>query len=177
VLGERGMALEIASGTGQHAVWFAQGLTEWTWQPTDADAAMLPIIAERIARSGLPNVLAPMHLDVTGQWPEFPRRFDAIFCANMLHISPWEACPALMTGAARSLEPGGKLLTYGPYFEEGVTPAPSNLAFDESLRGRDPSWGIRKLADVAAEARRAGLKLSQRLEMPANNLLLTFTAL
>ena len=176
VLGERGTALEIASGTGQHAVWFAASLAGWTWQPTDADEGMLPAIRERIAQSGLGNVLPPLHLDVTAQWPAFPRKFDAIFCANMLHIAPWDTCRALMAGAARCLDHGGKLLTYGPYFEEGVPPAPSNLSFDESLRARDPSWGIRELADVAAEAVRAGLELSRRVEMPANNLLLVFTA-
>jgi SAM-dependent methyltransferase len=176
ILGERGLALEIASGTGQHAAWFAAALPGWTWQPTDADPDMLPVIAERIARAGLGNVLPPQQLDVTvPQWPPFPRKFDAIFCANMLHIAPWSACPALMAGAARHLAPGGRLVTYGPYFEEGVAPAPSNVAFDESLRARDPAWGIRRLEDVAAEARRAGLALAQRHAMPANNLLLVFS--
>jgi ubiquinone/menaquinone biosynthesis C-methylase UbiE len=175
ILGERGRALEIASGTGQHAVWFAAGLAGWTWQPTDADPAMLPVIAERIVQSGLSNVLPPKHLDVTApEWPSFAGKFDAIFCANMLHIAPWDSCPALMAGAARHLEHGGKLITYGPYFEQGVPPAPSNIAFDESLRARDPSWGIRELEKVVAEASRNGLVLSQRHAMPANNLLLVF---
>jgi hypothetical protein len=177
ILGERGAALEIASGTGQHAVWFAAGLPGWTWQPTDFDSGMLPVIAERIERSRLSNVQAPKQLDVTAvQWPAFDRRFDAIFCANMLHIAPWDACRGLMAGAARHLADGGKLVTYGPYFEQEVPPAPSNLAFDESLRARDASWGIRALEDVVAEARRSGLMLSQRHEMPANNLLLVFAA-
>jgi len=177
VLGERGTALEIASGTGQHAVWFAEALAGWTWQPTDADPAMLPVIAERVASAGLGNVLPPRQLDVMApHWPSFTTPFDAIFCANMLHIAPWEACPALMAGAARVLAPGGMLITYGPYFEKDVPPAPSNLAFDESLRARDRSWGIRQLDDVCAQARRAGLELSQRHPMPANNLLLVFTS-
>ena len=125
--------------------------------------------------SGLANVLPPRQLDVTAlPWPSFTQKFDAIFCANMLHIAPWDACPALMAGAARHLAPAGTLITYGPYFEDGVPPAPSNLAFDESLRARDPAWGIRKLEDVAAEARRCGLALAQRHAMPANNLLLVF---
>lgn len=175
ILGERGAALEIASGTGQHAVWFAASLPGWTWQPTDADPAMLPVIAERVAQSGLGNVLPPVNLDVrASQWPPFAGKFDAIFCANMLHIAPWEACAALMAGAARHLATSGMLITYGPYFEHGVPAAPSNLAFDESLRARDPSWGIRALEDVAAQARRAGLVLAQRHAMPANNLLLVF---
>jgi hypothetical protein len=177
ILGERGTALEIASGTGQHAAWFAAHMTQWTWQPTDADPGMLPVIAERIARSGLSNVLPPKQLDVSApQWPSFAGPFDAIFCANMLHIAPWQACPALMAGAARLLDHGGKLITYGPYFEPGVPPAPSNIAFDESLRARDPSWGIRALEQVVAEAGRCGLVLSQQVAMPANNLLLVFSA-
>jgi ubiquinone/menaquinone biosynthesis C-methylase UbiE len=177
ILGERGAALEIASGTGQHAVWFAASLPGWTWQPTDADPGALPAIAERVARSGLANVLSPQQLDVTAvQWPPFTQEFDAIFCANMLHIAPWDACVSLMAGAARHLAPGGMLITYGPYFEKDVPPAPSNVAFDQSLRARDPSWGIRELEDVVAQARRSGLVLAQRHAMPANNLLLVFIA-
>ena len=175
ILGERGAMLEIASGTGQHAVGFASALPGWTWHPSDVDAGMLPAIAARVAQSGLSNVLPPRQLDVTAHpWPPFPRKFDAIFCANMLHIAPWAVCEALMAGAARHLAPGGMLITYGPYFENDVPTAPSNLAFDESLRARDPSWGIRELDDVAKEARRHGLTLAQRHPMPANNLLLVF---
>ena len=181
VLGARGTALEIASGTGQHAAWFAAALPNWTWQPSEADAELLPAIAARIAQVGLANVLPPLLLDVMApQWPSqgaaFAERFDAIYCANMLHISPWATCAALMQGAARHLAPGSVLITYGPYFEDDVPTAPSNLAFDESLRARDPAWGIRRLEDVAAEARRAGLMLRQRHAMPANNLLLVFAS-
>lgn len=176
VLGPRGAALEIASGTGQHAVWFAGAMKDWEWQPTDADAGMLPVIASRIAQSGCANVREPVMLDVASTpWP-LAHRFDAIFCANMLHISPWGTCGALMQGAARHLVPGGKLVTYGPYFEQGVEPAESNKAFDASLRARDASWGIRRLPDVEAQAVRAGLVFSQRIEMPANNLMLVFAA-
>lgn len=175
ILGEHGRALEIASGTGQHATWFAAALPGWLWQPTEADAEMLDAIAERVAQSGLANVLPPRQLDMTERpWPPFMQEFDAIFCANMLHIAPWEACRGLMSGAADHLAPGGKLITYGPYFEKGVAPAPSNLAFDESLRARDPRWGLRACDDVVAEAERAGLVLAQRHAMPANNLLLVF---
>lgn len=177
VLPAQGSALEIASGTGQHAAWFAAALPGWRWQPTEADAAMLPAIAGWTA--GLPNVAPPVVLDVTAaQWPTpaqpFAQRFDAIFCANLLHIAPWPVCAALMQGAARHLAPGGVLVTYGPYFEDGVPAAPSNTAFDESLRARDPRWGIRWLEDVAAQARAAGLLLRERHAMPANNLLLVF---
>jgi SAM-dependent methyltransferase len=178
VLGERGAALEIASGTGQHAAWFAAALGQWIWQPSDADAGMLPALAERVAQAGLANLRPPLLLDVMSpRWltQDAGQRFDAIYCANMLHIAPAAACPALMEGAARHLVGGGLLITYGPYFEDGI-PAPSNLAFDESLRARDPAWGIRRLEDVVAAARRAGLALRERHEMPANNLLLVFSA-
>jgi len=180
ILGKQGAALEIASGTGQHAAWFASAMPDWTWQPTDADARMLPAIASRVAEAALPNLRPPLLLDVMApQWPsqgfafaESEEKFDAIYCANMLHIAPWATCAALMQGAARHLRVGGLLITYGPYFEEEVSPAPSNLAFDEDLRARNPAWGIRRLEDVAAEAARAGLTLQERHAMPANNLLL-----
>ena len=179
ILGTRGAALEIAAGTGQHAAWFASALPGWNWQPTEADAGMLPVIEARIAEAGLGNVQPPLRLDVMApQWPSpeapFAQRFDAIFCANLLHISPWATCAALMRGAARHLAPGGTLVTYGPYFEEGVPAAPGNVAFDQSLRAQDRSWGIRRLEDVVAEAQRAGLAVRRRHAMPANNLLLEF---
>jgi len=183
VLGEEGSALEIASGTGQHAVWFAAAMSRWTWQPTDADARMLPAMASRIAEAALPNLHQPLLLDVVApRWPsqgfafagEEDTKFDAIYCANMLHIAPWPTCAALMQGAARYLLPGGLLITYGPYFEDEVPTAPSNLAFDEDLRARNPAWGIRRIEDVTAEANRSGLALRERHAMPANNLLLVF---
>ncbi|MEJ1162730.1 DUF938 domain-containing protein [Variovorax sp. CCNWLW186] len=184
ILGERGAALEIASGTGQHAAWFAAAMPRWTWHPTDADARMLPALEARVEEAALPNLRPPLLLDVTApQWPsqgaafgqgEEETKFDAIYCANMLHIAPWAACAGLMQGAARHLLPGGVLITYGPYFEEDAVPAPSNLAFDEDLRSRNSAWGIRRLKDVAAEARAAGLSLRERQAMPANNLLLVF---
>ena len=179
ILGREGAALEIASGTGQHAEWFATALPGWRWQTSDADARALPALARRVEQSGLPGLGKPVLLDVLdASWPSqgtaFAQDFDAIYCANMLHISPWPTCAALMQGAARHLRPGGVLLTYGPYFEEGVAPAPSNLAFDQSLRERDPAWGIRSLTQVEAQAREAGLRLHARHEMPANNLLLVF---
>lgn len=177
-LGPQGRALEIAAGTGQHAVWFAAALSPWIWQPSEADARMLPLLSRRVEEAALPNLQAPVLLDVMApQWPAqvpaFGREFDAVFCANMLHIAPWAACTALMDGAARHLRPGGVLITYGPYFEEGAA-VPSNQAFDEDLRARNPAWGIRRLDDVAAQAARAGLLLRERHAMPANNLLLVF---
>ncbi len=181
ILGERGTALEIASGTGQHVAWFASALKGWNWQPTDEDASVLPMIKARIAEAGLANVRPPLLLDVMApEWPSpdapFAQRFDAIYCANMLHIAPWATCAALMQGAARHLAAGGALITYGPYFEDDVPTAPGNQAFDESLRARDPLWGVRRLDDVVAEAHRAGLEFRRRHAMPANNLLLEFGA-
>jgi SAM-dependent methyltransferase len=184
ILGASGTALEIASGTGQHAAWFAAAMPRWAWQPTDADARMLPALASRVEQAALPNLRAPLLLDVMAdRWPlqgpapaheKEETGFDAIYCANMLHIAPSAACAALMQGAARHLLPGGVLVTYGPYFEEDVPPAPSNLSFDQDLRSRNAAWGIRRLQDVAAEAGAAGLALQQRHAMPANNLLLVF---
>jgi SAM-dependent methyltransferase len=179
VLPARGLALEIASGTGQHAAWFGAGLPGWAWQPTDADPQALPAIAAWIAQSAPANVRAPLLLDVEApQWPvaaaPFGETFDAIFCANMLHISPWSTCAALMRGCARHLAPDGVLVTYGPYFEAAAPAAPGNLAFDRSLRERNPEWGIRRLDDVVQEAGRVGLRLQGGHDMPANNLLLVF---
>jgi hypothetical protein len=174
LLPERGTMLEIASGTGQHAAAFAAALPGWTWQPTDFDPASLPSI--RAWCAGLANVRAPAVLDVCAEpWPaEVPATVDAIFCANMIHIAPWACTPALMRGAARHLAPQGLLVTYGPYVEDDVPTAPSNLAFDADLRARDPAWGLRRLADVAVQARDAGLRLRERVPMPANNLLLAW---
>jgi hypothetical protein len=107
-------------------------------------------------------------------WPGVPPVVDAIFCANMLHISPWPTCAALMQGAARHLAANGVLVLYGPYVVDGEPTAPSNVAFDADLRARDPAWGLRRLADVTAEAEAAGLALRERIAMPANNLLLAW---
>lgn len=179
VLPARGLALEIASGTGQHVAWFGAAMRSWIWQPTDADPQSLPAIAAWTAQAQLTNVRAPLVLDVmAAQWPAsapaFAEPFDAVYCANMLHISPWESCGALMRGSARHLALDGVLITYGPYFEDGVPPAPGNLAFDSSLRERNPQWGIRRLPDVVAQAGQVGLRLQGRHAMPANNLLLVF---
>jgi hypothetical protein len=175
ILPARGTALEIASGTGQHVAWFAAALPDWTWQPTDFDESSFASIEAYVAQAGLTNVRPPLQLDVTApRWPVHGQAFDAIYCANMLHISPWATCEGLMAGAARHLAPHGVLLTYGPYLEGGVPTAPGNLQFDISLRARDPSWGIRRLEDVKREAQAVGLALRERHAMPANNLLLVF---
>lgn len=174
-LPEQGSALEIASGTGQHVVWFAQHLPQWTWQPTDMHRGALYNIEVRANESDLANIHVAVELDVLAQpWPLQEERFDLVLCINMLHIAPWASCAALMQGGASLLQPGGLLVTYGPYFEDGVPPTPSNVAFDQSLRAHDPSWGIRHREDVEREANAAGLQILARHEMPANNLMLVF---
>ena len=176
VLPTQGRALEIASGTGQHVVWFAAGLPQWTWQPTEPQPGALAAIAARVALAGLRNVAPPLLLDVMApHWVDEGSEFDAIFCANMLHISPWATCAALMQGSARLLSGEGVLITYGPYLEDEVHTASGNGAFDQSLRGRNPAWGLRRREDVEHEAKGAGLRLAQRFAMPANNLLLVWS--
>ena len=175
VLPERGNALEIASGTGQHVAWFAAGLPHWTWQPTDAQPGALNSIAAWVSGQGLANVRPPLLLDVMApEWLPGSAQFDLIYCANMLHIAPWETCAALMHGSARHLAPGGVLVTYGPYLEGGVPTSAGNLAFDQSLRAQNPAWGIRLREDVEQVAAGAGLRLAARHAMPANNLLLVW---
>jgi SAM-dependent methyltransferase len=178
LLPQRGMALEIASGTGQHVVWFAQQLPQWTWQPSEVHRGALYNIEVRVTQAELDNVLDPIQLDVRSEpWfghAEPAPAFDLIFCANMLHIAPWEAGLALLRGSGRHLAPGGKLVTYGPYFEDGVPSAPTNVAFDQSLREQNPSWGIRLRNDVERAAAGVGLQLAARHVMPANNLLLVW---
>ena len=176
VLPDSGNALEIASGTGQHVAWFANGLPRWRWQPSDAQSAGFDSINTWGAEQGASNVTPPLLIDVlTDHWLADDTRFDAIFCANMLHIAPWATCAGLMRGSARHLAEGGRLITYGPYFEDGVPASPGNASFDGSLRAQDPTWGIRRLEDVEAEAARVGLQLAERHTMPANNLLLVWT--
>lgn len=177
LLPAQGRALEIASGTGQHVAWFAAQLPAWHWQPTDLQVDRFPDITARIVAAQLGNVQPPRQLDVLAEaWLTDgpPPRFELIYCANMLHIAPWACCAALMRGAARHLVPGGVLVTYGPYLEDGVPTSEGNRAFDQSLRAQDPAWGIRRREDVAHEAQRAGLQLAARHAMPANNLLLVW---
>lgn len=167
--------LEIASGTGQHAEHCAGARPDWLWQPTEADARLLPAIAARCA--ALPNVAPPRRLDVMEPacWAALPSQpVQAVFCANLLHIAPWPVCGALMQGAASVLSPDGRLLLYGPFVVDGEPTAPSNLAFDADLRERDPAWGLRRLADVSQQAAQVGLRLEQRIAMPANNRVLVW---
>ena len=171
----QGHALEIASGTGQHVAWFAAHLPQWSWQPSDAVADAFSSIESQVAQQGLANVQRPVRLDVTGPvWPVGDSVFDLVYCANMLHISPWPTCAALMQGCARHLAADGVLVTYGPYLEADVPTAEGNRAFDQSLRARNPAWGIRQREDVEQIAADAGLRLASRHAMPANNLLLVW---
>lgn len=165
-----GCLLEIASGTGQHAAHIAPRLPGWRWVPSDPDPrARASVLAWC---DGLPNVARPLALDVMdARWQGVPAAVDAVWCANLLHIAPWDTCAALMRGAARHLAPHGLLLVYGPFIEDGVPTAQSNLAFDADLRARDAAWGLRRLADVDAAAAAAGLAPRERVAMPANNLL------
>jgi hypothetical protein len=173
LLPPRGVALEIAAGSGQHAAHLATALPGWLWQPSDGDAGALASIDAWCA--GLPNVRPAMHLDVlAAEWRGVPERVNAVFCANLLHIAPWPVCGALMRGVARHLAADGLLVLYGPYLLDAEPTAPSNLAFDADLRARDPAWGLRRLAAVVDEAQACALQLREALPMPANNRLVVF---
>src|SRR6185436_13418445 len=169
VLAAPGTVLEIASGSGEHAVHFASALSHLVWQPTDPDAQARISIAAHAARAQLPNLLPPLELDASAAaWPV--THADAIVSINMIHIAPWRAAVGLMAGAGRLLPPGAPLYLYGPYRRGGQHTAPSNAAFDESLKARDPEWGVRDLDEVAELADRHGLALQRTVAMPANNL-------
>jgi SAM-dependent methyltransferase len=173
VLPARGLVLEIASGSGEHAAYFAKELPGLTWQASDPDSEALASIAAHRADAALPNLSAPLHLDVTAKnWPV--GRADVVMCNNMIHISPWAATEGLIAGAERVLAAGGILFLYGPYKISGRHTAPTNQAFDEDLRRRDPEWGIRDLADVTALAQHHGFAAPETIEMPANNLSVIF---
>jgi len=169
-----GLVLEIASGAGEHALHVATHLPDLTWQPTDPDPQALASIAAWREREGPPNLLAPLELDASRPetWPV--RAADAIVCINMIHISPWAATQGLFAGAERLLPAGGVLFTYGPYLEDEVETAASNLAFDASLKSRNLAWGLRRREDLETLAAAHGLALESRIAMPANNLSLVF---
>ena len=173
VLPAAGTVLEIASGTGEHAIHFAAALPHLVWQPTDPDAQARGSIAAHAARAGLANLLPPLELDAAAPvWPV--TLADAIVSINMIHIAPWRATQRLMAGAARVLPAGAPLYLYGPYRQHGQRTAPSNVAFDESLRARNPAWGVRDLDAVVALAAEHGLTLQRTVAMPANNLSVVF---
>ncbi|MEO8700759.1 MAG: DUF938 domain-containing protein [Kofleriaceae bacterium] len=169
-----GVVLEIASGTGEHAVHMASAFPDITWQPTDVDASALASIAAWRDEAALANLRAPLRLDVTqAEWPIAAA--DAIACINMVHIAPWEATLGLFAGAGRLLPDGGLLFLYGPFRFDGTTAA-SNEDFDRSLVGRDPSWGVRDVRELSVAAERHGLILRGMVAMPANNHSLLFRA-
>ena len=173
-LPESGKVLEIASGSGQHAVHFASALPHIHWQPSDPSADARRSIDLWAKATALPNMGTAINLDVLDEasWPQGP--YDAIACINMVHISPWAATEGLMQLAQSRLPLGGLLYLYGPYKEADVPLADSNAAFDASLKARDPSWGLRDRGEVENLARAAGFRLTLRSEMPANNLSLLF---
>lgn len=173
VLPATGLALEIASGSGEHAVHFAAALPALSFQPSDPNAEARASIDAWARELALQNLLPALSLDAsTPGWPL--ARADAVICINMIHISPWQATQGLISEAARLLPPGGPLYLYGPYRQSDVPLAPSNAAFDESLRGRDPRWGLRELDAVAELARAAGFDGPEVTAMPANNLSVVF---
>jgi SAM-dependent methyltransferase len=172
-LTQSGTVLEVASGTGEHAVHFARALPTLLWQPSDPSPEARASIAAWRESEGPENLLAPLELHAASDdWPL--DQAVAMVCINMIHISPWAATEGLMRGAGRLLLSGAPLILYGPYRRAGFPLEPSNAAFDKSLKARDPRWGLRLLDDVADCAGASGLDLSRVVEMPANNLTLIF---
>lgn len=169
VLPRAGFVFEVASGTGQHALHFAQALPGLDWQPSEPDVELLPLLAARVASAALPNLRPPLAFDV--HEPRAPvAGADAVVCINMIHIAPWSACDALLRHSSTLLAPGAPLVVYGPFKRDGVHTAPSNAEFDSSLRARNAAWGVRDLTDVDGLARGCGFELALTVAMPANNL-------
>ena len=166
-----GLVLEIASGTGEHAIFFAERFPQLDWQPSDVHSSALSSIAAWREEAQLPNVLAALAIDAaSADWPI--DRADAILSINMVHISPWTSALGLLSGAQRLLAPGAPLIMYGPWLKGDVDTVPSNLEFDSELKRRDPEWGLRRVEDFAAAAEERGLGLEATRAMPANNLML-----
>jgi hypothetical protein len=179
--GKSGDVVEAGSGTGQHVVDFASHLPEITWWPSDLNEQHLKSILAWRAHAGLANIRSPLRIDLSDpEWcPEMhngsgPANLLAVFCANVIHIAPWRVAEGLFAGAGRYLQTGGRLFLYGPFKRGGKHTAPSNAAFDKSLRDQNAAWGVRDIDDVQKLAASAGLKLVESVEMPANNLTLVF---
>ena len=179
--GKSGDVVEAGSGTGQHVVHFATQAPGITWWPSDLNARHLKSIEAWRAHAGLPNVRAPLRVDLTDPaWcPQMqdgsgPRELLAVFCANVIHIAPWRVAEGLFAGAARYLRADGRLFLYGPFKRDGKHTAMSNAVFDTSLREQDAEWGVRDLGEVGALAGRVGLSLIETVEMPSNNMMLVF---
>lgn len=175
-LPEQGTVLEIAAGTGEHAVHLARRFPGLRWTPSDADSGALAVLAARREAEGSANLHPALRLDVAASsWERGAGEpYDAVVCINMIHIAPWAATEGLVAGAARLLEDGGVLFLYGPFLEDEVATAASNLAFDASLKARDPRWGLRRLEDVTRLAEAHGLRRTARISMPAENLSVVF---
>jgi hypothetical protein len=173
VLPETGLVLEVASGTGQHVVHFAQALKGLNWQPTDMDAACRRSISAWLATAELANVRQPLDLDVR-HLPWRVPTLDAIVCLNLIHIAPWSVATALFAGGGLALREDGFLFLYGPYSVQGRHTAPSNAAFDSALRAENPEWGLRDLREVESLAEVQGFDLAETIEMPANNFSVLF---
>lgn len=169
-LPEGGLVLEVASGTGEHAMYFAERFPQLEWQPTDVHPDAIASIAAWREAAGLPNVREPLVLDASSDWPV--GHADAVLNINMVHISPWASALGLIQGAARVLPRGGALILYGPWLKADIPTAESNIAFDQDLRTRDPEWGLRRVEDLSAAATKHGLRLEETRSMPANNLML-----
>jgi SAM-dependent methyltransferase len=170
-LPERGLVLEIASGTGEHAVYFAETFPALEWQPSDVHPDALASIAGWREAAGLPNIRRPLLLDAAS--PDWPiRSADAVLSINMVHISPWPSALGLLDGARRVLPTGALLILYGPWISDEIETAPSNLDFDADLKRRDHEWGLRHVEEFAAEAEKRALSLEQTRTMPANNMML-----
>jgi len=173
ILPPSGLVLEVASGTGEHVVHFARALPELSWQPSDPSQEARRSIADWIATQGLENVRPPLHIDAAEEkWPI--DHAGAVVCINMIHISPWASTEGLMRGAGRILDAGAPLYLYGPFRQATKPIEPSNAAFDESLRARNPRWGLRDLDKVVTCAGSHELVLDRVVEMPANNLSVIF---
>lgn len=172
-LPDAGLVLEVASGSGEHVVHFAVTFPALDWQPSDPDPAALASIAALRGDANLPNLRTPLLLDAANaDWPIDAA--DALLCINMVHISPWAATLGLLASGAQLLAPGAPLILYGPNVEDDVPTAPSNLAFDRSLKDRNPEWGLRTLTDVDRAAADVGFGRTRRVAMPANNLMLVY---
>jgi SAM-dependent methyltransferase len=172
-LPSRGLVLEIASGTGEHALHFAERFPDLEWQPSDIHRDALGSIATRVAQGAAPNVRPPIEIDASAaDWPI--DRADALLSINMVHISPWASALGLIDGAAHLLVGDGPLILYGPWLKDDIETAPSNLEFDASLKARDPQWGLRRVEDFAQAAGQRGFALEETRAMPANNLMLLF---
>ncbi|MAJ59455.1 MAG: SAM-dependent methyltransferase [bacterium TMED88] len=171
----QGKVLEIASGSGEHAVFLARHAPHLQFQPSDPDPEARASIEAWQVHEGLESVAPPLSIDVREpDWADSISQFEALLCINMIHIAPWSASEGLFKGSKAVLAPKGLLYLYGPFQRGGLHTAKSNAAFDESLRERNPEWGVRDLEAVEDLATRSGLALQKVIEMPANNLSLIF---